>query len=202
MALADILNRIETDSTSEAAQLTDAARAEAERVLDDARSKAEEVAATMTSEAARDAALGAATIIANARLEARDSLLEAKRGLLESALDALAESIVALPDAEYQAYMARSIVHAARGSERVCVAPSDAGRLAGLPDVVATVVGTEGRDLQLVFDPTPADIEHGVVLLGDRDRVDLSIVGIIDAQREDLVMRLASRIFVAEEAGA
>lgn len=202
MALADILNRIEADSTSEAQVLTEAARAEADRLLADARGKAEEAAEAIARDAARESGLQAATVLANARLAARDSLLSEKREVLDGALALLAERIVALPDAAYTAFLARAIVDAARGDERVLVAAADAGRLKGLAAAVASTAEAAGRRFELVYDDAPAAAEHGVVLLGERDSVDLSIAGIIDGQREELLMRLAARIFTPEEASA
>jgi len=197
VALADILNRIDIDANSEGQAFIDAAQAEADRLLADARAHADEAAETIRRAAAREASLEAATLLANARLAARDALLTAKREVLDGALVRLAEQIVAMPDDRYAAYLARAIAGVARGGERVRVAAADAGRLDGLRAAVDAVAG---RDLGLVFDSTAADIEHGVMLLGERDSVDLSIAGIIDGQREELLMRLAALVFGDEGA--
>lgn len=197
MALADILNRIDADSNSEAQAFIDTAQAEADRLLADARTHADEAAEAIARNAAREGSLEAQTLLANARLEARDALLTAKREVLDGALVRLGEHIVAMPDARYTAYLARAIATVARGGERVRVAAADSGRLAGLRAAVETAAG---RDLGLVFDEAAAEVEHGVLLLGERDSVDLSIAGIIDGQREELLMRLAARVFGNEGA--
>ncbi len=199
MALADILNRIGADASSQAQAVIDEAQAEADRLLAEARVRADEAAEATARGIARDAALEAETLLANARLEARDSLLTAKREVLDRALVQLGERIVGLPDAEYAAFLARAIVDAARGGERVLVAAADAKRLVGLRAAVDAVAN---RDLTLTYDDTPADAGHGVVLLGDRDSVDLSIAGIIDGRREELLMRLAALVFGDEGARA
>jgi len=199
VALADILNRIDVDANSEAQAVVDAAQAETDRLLEDARSQADDAADALVRAAAREASLEAQTMLANARLQARDSLLSAKREVLDRALVLLEERIVGMTDAGYTEFLARAIVAAARGGERVMVAAADATRLAGLS---AAVAANAGGSLVLVYDDTPSDIEHGVMLLGDRDSVDLSIAGIIDGQREELLMRLAARVFGDEEAHA
>lgn len=202
MALADILNRIDADATSEAQAVIDAAQAEADTLLAEAREQADETADAIARGAAREASLEAETLLANARLEARDSLLTAKRDVLDRALTLLGERIVGLRDAAYTAFLAGAIVRAARGDERVLMAAADADRLAGLRAAVDAAAKSAGRDLALVYDDAPANAEHGVVLLGARDSVDLSIAGIIDGQREELLMRLAALVFGDEEAHA
>jgi V/A-type H+-transporting ATPase subunit E len=202
VALADILNRIGSDATSEAQAVTDAAQAEADRLLAEARAQADEAADAIVRAAAREASLQAETMLANARLEARDSLLTAKRDVLDRALALLGAGIVGLPDAAYTSFLARAIVGAARGGERVLVAAADAKRLAGLQAAVDVAAKAAGRGLTLTYDDAPARAEHGVVLLGERDSVDLSIAGIIDGQREELLMRLATLVFADEGASA
>ncbi|MDO8950259.1 MAG: V-type ATP synthase subunit E [Actinomycetota bacterium] len=198
MALADILNRIGADAAVEAQAVLDAARAEADQSLAEARTRAGGAADGIERATAREASLTAETLLANARLEARDALLVAKRGVLDSALAVLGERIVALPDADYTAFLASAIVGAARGGERVLVATADAGRLEGLQEAVKAAAQSAGRTLTLEFGGEKAAVAHGVVLLGTRDSVDLSVNGIIGAQRETLLMRLASLIFVDE----
>lgn len=202
MALADILNRIGADAAIESQAVIDAAQAEADRTLSEARAEAEVAADAIARTSAREAALTAETLLANARLEARDALLVAKREVLDRALVMLGGRIVELPDAEYAAFLARAIVDAARGGERVLVAAADAGRLGGLQAAVKSAATAAGRDLSLVFDGEHAAVAHGVMLLGARDSVDLSVDGIIGGQREALLMRLAALVFVDEETPA
>ncbi len=199
MALADILNRISADANSQAQAVIDAAKAESDLLLGEARVRADEAAGAIARGVAREAALEAETLLANARLEARDSLLGAKREVLDHALLLLGERIVELPDADYAAFLARAIVGTARGGERVLVAAADGKRLAGLRAAADAIAG---HDLALVYDQTPAAVEHGVMLLGERDSVDLSIVGIIDGQREELLMQFAALVFGDGEARA
>lgn len=198
MALADILNRIAADAAVEAQAVLDAARVEADQGLAEARSRAESAADGIERATAREASLTAETLLANARLEARDALLVAKRDVLDTALTKLGERIVELPDADYTAFLASAIVGAARGGERVLVATADAGRLEGLHEAVKAVAQAAGRTLTLEFGGEQAAVAHGVMLLGTRDSVDLSVDGIIGGQRETLLMRLASLIFVDE----
>lgn len=195
MALSDILNRIESDAAHEARAVIEAAEAEAESIVAAAAGHASEWASRFERASARTAQQDAETIMAGARLAARDAEVRARGELVDRALSELGERIVALPDAGYTAFIARAVVGAAIGGETVKIAEADRVRLGGLEAAVAGLAREAGRELRLVFSAEPADVAHGVVLVGDRSRSDLSVAGLIDAQRESLVMRLASALF-------
>lgn len=195
MALADVLDRILADAQSEAQAVTDEATAQAAGLMDAARERAEKRSARTLADAERDARRQAQTIAAGARLEARDAALAAKGALIERALAGVREHLAALPPGEYAAFLAREIVAAARGDERVLVAPDDRERLAGLAAAVKAEAASAGRQISLTFSDEPAPVAHGVVLRGERDSVDLSVAGIVEARKDALSMRLASALF-------
>jgi vacuolar-type H+-ATPase subunit E/Vma4 len=191
MALADIVNRIDTDSTSEAASLVAEAQAHASALLASAQDEAAQEREDTLDSASREAAAEAETVCATARLAARDRALAAKGDLVDSALAQARDGIVALDDDVYAVFLARHIAAVARGGERVLVAPADAARLAlRLPQAYAKLGGPA-----LLWPPEPAPVEHGVVLLGDRVSVDLSVQAIIHENREALSMVAAEQLF-------
>ncbi len=202
MALSDILNRIASDAGRESKAIVDAANAEAERLVADATEAATGAARRFERDSAREAERDAGTVLAGARLKARDAEVAARGELVARALDELQARIVALPDAQYAAFIARAIVDAAAGDEVVRIAEADSKRLAGLDAAVTAAAGARGRTLDLRFETTPADIAHGVVLLGDRSVNDLSVAGLVEAQREALVMKLAAALFDEGKDGA
>jgi len=103
-----------------------------------------------------------------------------------------------LDDHEYADLLARRIVQAARGGETVLVAAADVHRVAErLPTAVARVAD---RELSLVWVNETAEVEHGVVLRGQRMSFDLSVDAAIDERREELAMLAAGVLFVGEEA--
>lgn len=199
MALSDILERIAADAAAEAAEIRAAAEADAERILTLAEEQAAELSSRVLHDARRDAERDAETIAAAARLSARDEALGAKGELIARALDKLELAVAALPAGEYTAFLARAILESARGDERVLIAPADRAKLAGLEGAVAALASEGGRTLALTYSDDPAPVEHGVVLVGERDSVDLSVAGIIDGRREELTMRLASALFASGE---
>lgn len=198
MALADIIDRIEGDAVREGQSLLDAAQAEAEQLLTAARDEAEGAAKRAVADAEREAARDAATLVAAARLAARDEALAGRRALIERAMAALADRLVALPDAEYVEYLADAIAKSARGDERVLVAEADRDRLGDLAAAVEVRARELGRELALAYPDEPAPVAAGVLLEGERESVDLSIVGLIETRRESLVMEVADALFTPE----
>jgi hypothetical protein len=108
-------------------------------------------------------------------------------------LDAAARAVVELPDDTYVELVARRIAEAARGGERVLIAPADGARFdSRLPDAIRQAAG---RDLGLVFADEPAEVEHGAVLMGDRSEVDLSVSALVEERRDRLAMLAAQVLF-------
>lgn len=199
MALADIIGRIEADAAAEALAVTQAAEEAAAKTRAAAETTAERTSVARTERAEREAEAEAQTVRANARLAARDAALAEKRRLIDAALSALADAVVALPDAEYARFLGERIAAGARGGETVRIASADAGRLAkSLPDVMAKAAPS----VELTYSPEPAEgIAHGVVLQAERSRVDLSVEAIVEERREELTM-LVSRILFGSEGEA
>jgi V/A-type H+-transporting ATPase subunit E len=194
VAIDDIVSRIAADAEAEARALTDAAEADADRVRADARARAD---ARTASEAARgraDAARDAATLLANARLAARDSLLTARQALVAEALAGVEAALVALPDDRYAALLARGIAEGSDGCSVVRLGSADAARLRkALPGAMAAAGVT------LPVDEAPADIERGVVLAGDRVRVEVSAAAIRRARHDELKAEVDAALFGAGE---
>lgn len=202
MALSDILNRIASDAAHEAKEIVDAAQAEADEMVVNASEQASDAARRFERERVGEAVRDAETILAGARLRARDADVAARGELVRRALGALEERIVRLPDVAYTTFIARAIVDAAAGAETVKVAAADAALLAGLKAAVDSLSAERGRDLGLRFASGPADVAHGVVLVGDRSANDLSVAGLVESRRETLVMRLAASLFDEADDGA
>jgi len=190
VAIDDIVTRIAADADSEALELTDAARADSERMRAEALTRADARTARDAAKGVADAERDAATLLANARLEARDALLTARYALDAEALGAVEANLVALDDDRYAALLARGISEAADGCSSLRVGTADADRLRrSLPGALKTAGVT------LAIDDTPADIERGVVLAGDRVRVEVSAAAMIKARRDDLLSGADAALF-------
>ncbi len=193
MAITDILTRIETDAAAEAADAMGAAEAEAARIVGIAEATLADERATALAAAEHDAAEQAATLLANARLVARDRLLAEKRELAESVLDRARDALEAMPDAEYLEFIARGVKRAAVGGETLQFAAADARRLSGLErrlDALGVRVTTTAE---------PAPIARGVLLTGDRVRVEVSPAALVADQRDSLLLVAARELFGGKE---
>jgi vacuolar-type H+-ATPase subunit E/Vma4 len=181
VAIEDIVTRIADDAAAEAEVKLAAARSDAERTVADARARGDARAARAL-EAGRVAAVHeAATLVAGARLAARDASLTARQELDHEALARLEAALVALPDARYARLLARELASSKLPAGAVRLGSADAARLrASLPAALAAA----GLDLKI--EDAPAGIERGVVLVGDRVRIEVSPASLVYARRAEL----------------
>lgn len=196
MALADIVQRIEREGVAEAYAILSTAQEQADKLVSDAREDAERARGRTLDKASRDARAESETILATTRLDVRDRALAARRALVERVLVGARDAVLATGDDEYADLLAQLIVRAARGGETVLVAAADVPRLAHR--LRAAVTRATDRDLGLVWSGEVADVEHGVVLRGDRISFDLSVDAAIDERRDELAM-LAAEVLLGEE---
>jgi len=187
VAITDILTRLEDDAAAEAAAMVAAAESEAARIIAHARGTvaSERVAALEGAE--RDGAAAAATLLANARLGARDGLLTEKRARAELVLKRAREALESLPDSEYLDLIADEVARTVRGGETLSVAPADAERLVGLKKRL------ESLGLSVALSDDPAPVARGVLLTGDRVRTEISAAALTEDQRDRLLLA-ASRV--------
>lgn len=193
MAISDILARIERESAEQAVALADAARAEAASLVARATAEADEHRRAVLEAAERDAAVEAATMLANTRLAARDELLAGKRERAERVLRRAADALAAMPDGEYLELIAREVARAAHGGETLSMAPADAARLAPLPSRL--------RDLgvDVVMGAATAPLERGVLLEGDRVRVEVSPASLVKDRADELLLVASAVLFGGTE---
>lgn len=190
MAIDDIVTRIAGDAQDESAVLLAAANADVQRLADEARARADARQAAAIARGRADAERDAATLLANARLAARDAMLSARRALDDEALARVAEELVALPDARYGALLAREVAVSTEGCTSIRLGFADADRLrTGLPAALSAA------GVVVPVDSEPADVEYGVVLLGDRLRVEVSAAAIVAARRDTLLADVDALLF-------
>ncbi len=182
MALADIIERIDADAESEAAELIADAEARAAALNADADAVAKKILADSHAAAEREAGRMADTIVVNARLAARDRAVTARRVLVDEALSAAAEKLSVLSDAEYAAFLGAKIAAAARGGETLSLGSADAKRL----DAIVAAVREIAPHLGLMVSDAPAPFERGAMLHGERVSADLSLPALVAERRDDL----------------
>lgn len=182
MALADIIQRIESDARAEAESIVAAAEERAQSLLAAARDRAEASRDETLRAAEQAAKRDADTLIVNARLRARDSLVAAKRELIDTALQSAADAVATQGDEAYADFLARRIVASARGGEAVSFGRADAEHAAAVMERVAK----SAPALDLRQGEPAVSVDRGAVLTGSRVRVDLSLPALIDDRRDEL----------------
>lgn len=197
MALADILQRIEEDAEAEAADIL----LEAEQAAATVRHEAHERARTRTEQvvahARAEAEAAGRTRLATARLAARDNALAAKRHLVERALAEVVARIESLPADEYAAFIAREVAGVTRGGEELAIGQEDHARLS---ERIAPALSAAG--VQVSVRGTTAAIDRGVLIEGDRVRVEVSARALVASRKERLVAVVSQALFGDEGAGA
>ena len=191
MALADIIEKIETEASAEAAALVVAAEERALQILERARSEAAQAHDADLAEATEQAQREAARTVVAARRAARDEGLSRKRALVSEVLEQVIASLTSAPAGVYAGFLARQVAAAAWGGETAHLGSADT-RLA---DAFAEGVRMSAPGLDITIADTPAPFEHGVLLVGDRVRVDLSLASIVGERREELEHLVASILF-------
>jgi len=194
VAIDDIVARIASDAEAEGAALLDAARADADRIVAGARERAQEGASHTLARARADAGREAETMLSAARLAARDETLAARRALDLEALARVEDALAALPDVAYAALLAREIAKAAAPGDVARLGGADAERLRATLPAALSAAG-----VTVTVDAVSADVERGVVLVGDRMRVEISPAALVAARRDELESVADSGLFGPEE---
>ena len=200
MALADILTRIEADAAAEAGEIVAAAEVAAAMVDAETRETTERLHASIVEQAEREARREADTILAGARLAARDRALAARAELIDEVMNRAHAALIALDDEAYAAFFADRIVRSARGGELILLGADDRPRLEEriLP-AVERASAQHGETLEaLALGDEAAPFAHGVMLVGPRMRTDLSLDAIVDERRGELEMIVSDVLFGAE----
>lgn len=194
MAIDDIVGRISEDAANEAASLVAASEQDAARVRDEATARADADAAETLARGRGLATRDAGTIVANARLAARDAAVSARLEAAAAVLEKAEAAFDALPDPEYAALIARGVAASAVGGETIVIGGRDGDRLtATLPAALAAA----GAPEVTIGDVSP-DGGRGVSVRGDRVRVEVSLAASIEERRGELLALADRELFGAE----
>jgi vacuolar-type H+-ATPase subunit E/Vma4 len=162
-------------------------------VRERARIDAEREAERIVERTLTQAKVEADTLLANARLAARDSLLAAKKDLAERALTEAETRLESLPDDEYAALIAREVAKVAVPGQRVRVSAADGSRLSTL-DALLRDAGVD-----VTVEDGSADVDRGVWVEGDGVRVEVSAASYIAEHRADLLHVAVGVLFSGED---
>jgi len=195
VALADILQRIEEDAVEEAGAILREAEAAAAAVRAEAQERAAAHREAALARAKADAEAAHRTKLAVARLAARDNALASKRQLVERVLGEVVDHLESLPGEEYAAFIAGQVRTVARGGEALSIGHEDHGRL-GLS--IGPALSATGVDVRVRG--TTAAIDKGVLIEGDRVKIEVSARSLVSSRRERLVALVSEKLFGAVSA--
>ncbi len=198
MALADIISRISTDAAAEARAIVEAAEARAQQALERAAAEDRARAEAIVEAAAREAGSEGASIVAGARLKARDDILRAKQINMARVLADAEAGLAELPGDAYTSLIAEGVAREALGADVVRVAPADADRLTGLKAAVLALEPSLGG---LEFSDEPANVARGVVLDSGRVTSEVSPRTILAGRRQELSALAGSVLFGTRGSG-
>jgi vacuolar-type H+-ATPase subunit E/Vma4 len=197
VALADIINRIETQAREEAERIEQETAARVAAIRADAERSATQQRDAAVVKAGRQADAEAATVIAAAKLAVRDGSLARKRALVDEAIAGVVEAIKTLPDDRYVRFLAARIAATARPGDRILVAPGDKARA----EAIARELDVLAPGLQLAWSDEPADeLDRGVLVKGDRVRSVVSPESAVEAMKSELEVRFSNELFGNGEA--
>lgn len=191
MALADIIQKIESDAQEQAATVLADAQTKAEAIVAQAQQDAEARLADATKRAEANAKREAHIVAVNGRLKSRDIALSVKREVLDSTYEAIRSALIDLSDEEYASILASKIATAVRGGESVAFGSADVGRAQSILAKVRQL----NASLDIHSSAQPAPFEHGALLRGEATSVDLSLETIVGDSRRQLDPVLTDILF-------
>ena len=194
MALADILQRIGEDAEAEATEILSQAEEAATAVRAEAQEQAQTRTRQIVAHTTAEAEAAGRTRLATARLAARDNALAAKRHLVERVLAEVVHHLESLSADEYAASIAREVSRVARGGEALSIGQQDHARLSARLGVALAAAG-----VQVAIRGTTAAIDRGVLIEGDRVKVEVSASSLVASRRDRLVAVVSETLFGGDE---
>lgn len=189
MAIDDLITRIESDAAAEAAAIAAEAESEAAAILARAQATLASERAVSVERARVAAANESATVLANARLKVRDELLAHKREKAERVLERAQQALEELPDEEYLDLIASAVASRAAYGDRLAVAEADVQRLSRLGQHLSAL----GVNVTVAEETAPQG--RGVLLTGDRVRLEVSPASLVAEHRDQLLLVASRALF-------
>lgn len=184
--LDQMMQRIEAAAEAQAAELTKKARAEADAILAEAKAAGQAAAAEIAEKSARDIASRKDRLGYTLEQQRRTALLQTKQEILAEVLEASYKALLALPDAEYFAFLKKACDRYALPEDgEIVFAKKDLDRLpAGYVEELQAVAKAKGGSLTLSKNSLNAD--GGFVLIYGGVEENCTVRTLFDARREAL----------------
>lgn len=184
--LDQMMQRIEAAAKAQAAEITKKAQAEADAILAEATAAGQAAAAEIAEKSARDTASQKDRASYSLEQQRRTALLQAKQEIIADVLEKSYQSLLALPDAEYFAFLKKALEHYVLAENgEIIFAKKDLDRLpAGYAEELQAVAQAKGGTLTLSKESINAD--GGFVLVYGGIEENCTVRTLFNARREAL----------------
>lgn len=194
--LDQMMQRIEAAAKAQAAEITSKAQAEADAILAEATAAGQAAAAEIAEKSVRDIASQKDRMVYSAEQQRRTALLRAKQEIIADVLDKSYQALLALPEAEYFAFLKKACGHYAQAADgEIVFAKKDLDRLpAGYVEELQAVAQEKGGSLKLSAESL--NVDGGFVLVYGGVEENCTVRTLFDARKEALQDEVHRLLFV------
>ena len=183
MSLEKLLERISKDASIKTKNIENTAKKDAEEIVSKAKNTAYAEKKRLSKEAKNNSALKRDSILARARLDARDMLLEKKRKVFEKGFDLASEKLNKISDASYEKFVLQLLLNKSVGNETVIIENSKGQALV---DRANGLLAKAGKPAELKLSQKEFN-ERGFILVdAQNSTTDFTFRALIDFYRKDL----------------
>ena len=194
--LDQMMQRIEAVAKAQAAEITNKAQAEADAILAEATAAAQAAAAEIAEKSTRDTASRKDRAVYSQEQQRRTALLRAKQEILAEVLEKSYQALLALPEAEYFAFLKKACGRYAQAADgEIVFAKKDLDRLpAGYIEELQAVAKEKGGSLKLSKESL--NVDGGFVLVYGGVEENCTVRTLFDARKEALQDEVHRLLFV------
>ena len=196
MALPDIITKIDAEACEQVRAIQDGAKQDVARIEAQTAAECARYEDQRYASAEKKAQQEANSILVGARMQARAEAGRARRRVFDQVFASVARKLASLETDQWVQVFAPRVAEAARAGERVLLGQRDAGRAERLRLALAQA-GTD-----VVVTGEPAGFERGVLIVGERSYVDLSVAALAAQQKREMEPEVCRILFGNEEQDA
>ena len=193
----NITGRFQADAQAEIDRIDADARAQADKITAAYAARAERECADILERGAKSAAERGDRLVSAAQMEARQMNLAAKQEVLDKAFALALSKLLAMPEADYAALLARLAVSAARtGREEIILNPADQEKLGEQVAAEANaLLVKDGRTGALTVSKQTQPLKGGLLLSDGAVEVNCALETLVRLSRTDVTGEVSKLLF-------
>lgn len=181
----NLTQKILDDAKREAAEILEQATAKAAQLAERKARETEEDIARITRSAENESERTRERVLSNARLKSRNEELTIKQEKMDLAFSRAKELLSAMPDAEYKAFVEKTVKALGEGKEQVIIIPEKRKQAIG------STIG--GRAVE-----TAADAPDGFAVREGKLYLNYYFDSLVDASRDEMEQEVRDSLFAKE----